>query len=286
MFRNVARSLAQKSSSVFMREESSSSTPSLFSLSSKRGFTSTRIKSHVTSECEHAAAPVRLVNARVTGTTTGPKLVPFAAAAALGGRPYSTAVGDSSLLKALKAEFQHEEESYEVPQEVKAGPPEPFEVEDKKGAAELRLKAKFGIEEVKVVAALQPFPENFEDEDEEVDEEDEDYAGKEAPLPVRVSVSKENEKASLDFDCALDGKQWVVNQVRYDVLKGDEESIPYDGPDYVALDESLKAQFNSFLRKRGCTAELARFLRQGVQHKEQQEYMRWLRNVAGFVAAK
>lgn len=57
----------------------------------------------------------------------------------------------------------------------------------------------------------------------------------------------------------------------------------FGGPVFGDLDDSLQELFHNYLEERGLDEQLANFIPQYVEHKEQQEYMRWLKSVAKFV---
>lgn len=51
------------------------------------------------------------------------------------------------------------------------------------------------------------------------------------------------------------------------------------------LDDALQGDFNEYLKERGFDEELADFITEYVQFKEQKEYKNWLESVASFVKA-
>jgi complement component 1 Q subcomponent-binding protein len=52
---------------------------------------------------------------------------------------------------------------------------------------------------------------------------------------------------------------------------------------FADLDEGLQDEFHSYLQARGFDKELAAFVPQYIEMKEQKEYCSWLKNVAAFV---
>lgn len=59
----------------------------------------------------------------------------------------------------------------------------------------------------------------------------------------------------------------------------------YPGPPFGSLDEDLQVLMERFLEERGINETLAAFVPDYVDAKEQQEYLRWLKNVRAFVDA-
>eukprot|EP00897_Mesotaenium_endlicherianum_P000787 jgi/Mesen1/10709/ME000090S10167 len=199
---------------------------------------------------------------------------PFAA------RLYSSAE-DSALARVLKAELSHEEDQYQPSESVKEGPPPPFKVEEKEGAAEIILRRSYNGEDIAIVAGVHsedyppPEPEDTEDP-EEVPE---------TPLTVRVSITRAPHKAPLDFDvCFENGMMSIVDVSLSPCPEDEDEDAAYHGPDYAMLDENLQQHFMEYLERRDINAELGDYIRELLDDKEQREYMRWLKNVSAFVS--
>lgn len=51
------------------------------------------------------------------------------------------------------------------------------------------------------------------------------------------------------------------------------------------LDEALQGDFESFLEERGIDSNLALFIPDLAEYKEQKEYVKWLQNVKKFIDA-
>eukprot|EP00271_Cylindrocystis_brebissonii_P013333 TRINITY_DN33089_c0_g1_i1.p1 TRINITY_DN33089_c0_g1~~TRINITY_DN33089_c0_g1_i1.p1 ORF type:complete len:266 (-),score=66.23 TRINITY_DN33089_c0_g1_i1:524-1321(-) len=197
----------------------------------------------------------------------------------------SSSAVEKELVKVLKAELKHEKESFEVPEEVSEGPPEPFQVDDKVGSGVLVLRRSYDGEDIAVTVGIQgeefPPEEGLEgEEDGEVREEDEMIPN----LPGTVTVTKGADGAGLEFHVHIDAQnRFGIEQVT--LLKEDaaDDSESYGGPDFDMLDPAAQAAFHSYLEARGCTEELGGFLRAAVLDKEQREYMRWLEGVVKVV---
>jgi len=59
----------------------------------------------------------------------------------------------------------------------------------------------------------------------------------------------------------------------------------YLGPQYDRLEVGLQERFDEYLQERGVGEELALFIPEYAEFKEQKEYVSWLRNVKAFVDA-
>jgi complement component 1 Q subcomponent-binding protein len=59
----------------------------------------------------------------------------------------------------------------------------------------------------------------------------------------------------------------------------------YGGPPFGNLDEDLQVLFERYLDERGINTSLALVIPDYIDFKEQKEYLSWLQNVKGFVAA-
>ncbi|KAI5301853.1 hypothetical protein KEM56_001283, partial [Ascosphaera pollenicola] len=59
----------------------------------------------------------------------------------------------------------------------------------------------------------------------------------------------------------------------------------YTGPPFGNLDEELQVLLERYLDERGIDEGLATFIPDYMEFKEQKEYVRWLKNLRGFVEA-
>lgn len=186
--------------------------------------------------------------------------------------------------------MQHEKESYSEAPSLKEGPPAPFKVEDKSGAAEMVLRRSFEGEDIEVRAPIEQEPVDDEDAAAEAEPQaTEDDQGQVEPpqaFEVTVTISKGGDKPPLVFELLLRDAQWYVGQVKYATLPETAGVRPYEGPDFATLDMELQQQFEEYLFRRGIDVDLASFLQEALLDKEQKEYTRWLGNVANFVSSK
>ncbi|OZJ05509.1 putative DNA repair helicase ercc3 [Bifiguratus adelaidae] len=251
-------------------------------------------------------------------TTTG-----LAKASALGSRPLirqasgvnarsfmaSTRVFvDQDLCHQLDEELKYEKESDTAEHEpfvkefLEANS---FKLNDAAGKDEVELVRTFGNETIRVHFSISAInqPEDVEDllEEEALAEADDkeladaaDEEDESTSFPVRAHVSIEKAgKGVLSFDTiAQDGEFVIQNISHYDDAKtalGDtvesewERSAAYLGPEFYELDDNVQSLFERYLEERGINAALASFIPDYIEHKEQQEYVRWLEKVRNFV---
>jgi complement component 1 Q subcomponent-binding protein len=184
---------------------------------------------------------------------------------------------DSSLLRILRDEISHEEEEYEPSRGLAMGPPQPFKLEDKPGKLEVTLRRSFGQEDIKLTAMFQPGMgvegEEFE-EDEELPEQN--------VVHLTVAITKGPEAPTLEFGCVVQKNDFQIGHVHFVEEKGAKDPN-FDGPDFSQLDEQLQRQFKKYLDARGVNEELANYLLDLLEDKEQREYQRWLHNVEAFI---
>ena len=120
--------------------------------------------------------------------------------------------------------------------------------------------------------------EDFEDEDEEYDEEPE------PSIDFNVHIGKGKE--TLTFECTTDGTLYSINTVNMSNEESQMDVLEYEGPNFEDLEEPLQEAFFEYLHERGITYEFARYLFEYAIDKEQREYMKWLKDIKGFVSRK
>lgn len=125
-------------------------------------------------------------------------------------------------------------------------------------------------------------------------EGEEDF-GAAPPTHLTVVVEKPAAKGAgaLAIECtAQDGAVIIDNVHHYPDVAQAFASTPeasharvdsYAGPSFSTLDEDLQVLMEQFLEERGIGENLAAFVPDYVDFKEQKEYQRWLKNVKTFV---
>jgi complement component 1 Q subcomponent-binding protein len=128
------------------------------------------------------------------------------------------------------------------------------------------------------------------------DGEEGETEGQEESYPARVNVVIEKPgKGALAVETVAQDGIIVIDNVYYypdasyalakTADKAHERQDMYVGPPFGNLDEDLQVLFEDYLDERGINAALALFVPDYIDMKEQKEYLRWLSNVKGFVAA-
>ncbi|PWN48720.1 mitochondrial glyco protein [Violaceomyces palustris] len=170
-----------------------------------------------------------------------------------------------------------------------------WKIEDKPGSDEIALTREFGNEHIRVLFSIGDIdttdPNDLEaDIDPESTEED----GQVPSFPVRcaITISKSN-KGALTIDAqAQDGDFTIENISFYKDAKLATELTAeadwarrglYIGPQFETLDEEVQTHFESYLIERGIDSNLALFIPNFGEYKEQKEYCSWLENVKEFV---
>lgn len=176
-----------------------------------------------------------------------------------------------------------------------------WEIQDKPGSDEVALVRTFGNEEIRVLFCVGEVDTAEPADELESDETDRLATGEsveefEDSFPVRcaISISKAN-KGSLNIDAQVEDGQFLIENVTYyrDNVVATQMTAEADwarrglyiGPQFDTLDEQLQAQFESYLAERDITTELALFIPNYVEYKEQNEYCGWLEGVKSFVEA-
>ncbi|EJF56802.1 mitochondrial glyco protein [Dichomitus squalens] len=241
----------------------------------------------------------------VARATVAARVAPVASRAfSVSAKRLGEGASDVALTQRLAEELKYETEA--------APPTEPeflkafkaqgtWSIEDTPGLDEVTLTRKFGNEDIRLIfsiADIQTEQEaEFEEGQEGVEEGAEDA---DAPLhayPIRCSFSftKASTPGALTIDAMCQEGTFVIDNISYysDAKVGTELTAEADwkrrgyylGPQFDTLDISLQDEFDKFLQERGINQTLAYFVPEYAEHKEQKEYVSWLKNVKDFVEA-
>jgi len=210
------------------------------------------------------------------------------------------AKGENALSAKLQSEIDYEAnaatENPEVPEFLqtsqKAGV---WAIEEKVGHDEVVLTRKFGNENIRVMFSIvdveNETPE-FEEEENGSGSEDEG-AGSIFPVRCSVTITKPNGAMSIEA-VAQDGVFSIENISFYKDAALATDLTPeadwkrrslYIGPQFEHLDVSVQEELEKYLLERGIGEELALFVPEYAEWKEQKEYVGWLKNVKQFVDA-
>jgi hypothetical protein len=194
----------------------------------------------------------------------------------------------------LKDELKIEKERYRTPDAVLEGPPGGFELEDRPHSNVLLLSRSHGSEDIFIEVDLDAQQDEAQDDEAAalLDEEDDELGMRSLP-PVAFSVNVVKGRAALGFSCQTDGEAVMISHVSLnDSAAGgpddeDEEDdlMPYTGPLFTELDDTLQQAFSDYLEERGITSDFGAYLVELVHDKLEVEYMAWLTRVQDFVAS-
>ena len=112
------------------------------------------------------------------------------------------------------------------------------------------------------------------------------------PANVNVLISRPN-KGALRINLVTDSGEFRIESVAHlpsaDIPEAQIADAPssseklYSGPQFPQLDEELQALLENYLNERGIDTQLAMFIPEYIDVKEQKEYLRWLEQVRKFV---
>ena len=190
-------------------------------------------------------------------------------------------VSTQSIQDVFTKEWEHEKSTYEQPEELAQGPPEPFTLTETKGDTLLTLTRSYGSDETVMVDVMvndqdEEEPLAFEDEDGELDVD--------VSIEFVVTVLKKDKSEELVFECSSDGSYLEIKNMSLEPSDEDElDEALYTGPVFEELDDEVQESLYSFLQERGITPDLAEYLLSLVHDKEQREYMDWLQKMITFL---
>lgn len=176
-----------------------------------------------------------------------------------------------------------------------------WRITDKPGMDEVALEREFGNEHIKVLFSVGdidtsgPLPEEGEDgAPGAIDDAPEQSGDPQFPIRISASITKPSGGAVMLDAFVQDGEVNVDNiayykdkemALRMDAAADFERRGYYLGPQFDTLDDALQSQFHQYLAERGIDANLALFVPNYAEYKEQREYCAWLDNVKNFVEA-
>jgi len=212
---------------------------------------------------------------------------------------------DEDLSASLQQEINYEAEANES---AAAGEPEwlaqfrsegVWRIEDKNGSDEIALTREFGNEHIRVLFSIgeidttDPTSELEQEDAEQMSGEDDEFQGS-FPVRCAINITKAG-RGSLNIDAQAQDGQFMVENVTFykdDKLATDLTAEAdwvrrglYIGPQFETLDENVQTQFEGFLAERGISTNLALFIPNYAEYKEQREYCAWLENVKQFIDA-
>lgn len=226
-----------------------------------------------------------------------------------------------ALSDVLSSEIAFEKEEFEDDEELEKGPPSPWSLEMEDDSTLLLLTRTYGDEKVTIEFYAIDDDEDDDDddledyddleEDEDADEQmsengknvsetkavdgedgedDEDIFDDDVvdTMEFYVTISKTDEadddesKRLLQFSCKCDGAgSFDIKKVEYFTQAFNE--FPYSGPAFDSLEPELKDAFMGYLFVRGVDDDLANYIFDLKDYKENKQYIAWLEKVSAFV---
>uniref|UniRef100_A0A7N0RI11 Mitochondrial glycoprotein n=1 Tax=Kalanchoe fedtschenkoi TaxID=63787 RepID=A0A7N0RI11_KALFE len=184
---------------------------------------------------------------------------------------------DQNLIRIIRSEIECAKEGIDVSLKIPAG--FPFKIEDIPGEKTVSLKRRYQSEVIKVLADM---PDHVANKDEDVkaaadDEESQDQSS----IPLVVSITKEN-GLCLEFGVTAYPDEISIDYMSTKNPNLTDDQLPYEGPDFTDLDESLQKAFHKYLDIRGIKPSVTNFLIEYMVAKDAKEYLRWLKNLENF----
>ncbi|KAF8633128.1 hypothetical protein AX17_004629 [Amanita inopinata Kibby_2008] len=213
-------------------------------------------------------------------------------------RVFGSGTSDVAVAEKLQTELQYEKETGadapETPEFLKAFTDQGvWSIEDSVGNDEVALSRKFGNETIRLMFSIADMQSEEESEFENPEEENTSDEVHSYPLRVSMSMTKSNGPGALNMDMVCQEGHFIADNISFysDAKLGTELTAEADwkrrglyiGPQFDTLDVALQEEFEKFLQERGINENLALFIPEYAEWKEQHEYVKWLNNVKSFV---
>ncbi|KIJ25496.1 hypothetical protein M422DRAFT_38655 [Sphaerobolus stellatus SS14] len=234
------------------------------------------------------------------------RVAPSTLSTSWGARAFSLSApardGDRTLSQKLEEEIKYEKEITSVegtPEWLTAFQDEGiWTIETQPGSDEITLLRTFGNEQIRLMFTIADIDSNppeslMESEEQETPEEEQEIPT--YPIRTAITVTKSGSKGALSIDAICQDGLFTLENIAFyaDAKLGTELSADADwkrrglymGPQFEHLDVNVQEEFEAYLRERGISEGLALFIPEYAEFKEQQEYVRWLESVKGFVDA-
>jgi len=172
-----------------------------------------------------------------------------------------------------------------------------WEIQDVAGNDEVTLVRKFGNETIRLMFSIADIQSAEEDPEYEQEEGEgaEDQALNTYPVRASFSITKNNAKGSINIDTMCQEGAFIIDNMSYypNAELGTDLTAEADwkrrglyiGPQFDTLDVAVQEEIEKWLQERGINENLAMFIPEYSEFKEQKEYVRWLENVKNFVEA-
>ncbi|KAF2752257.1 mitochondrial glyco protein [Sporormia fimetaria CBS 119925] len=129
---------------------------------------------------------------------------------------------------------------------------------------------------------------------EELDDEFDEEAHQQQGFPARVNIRVERPgKGALSIEAVAQDGDFIIEDLAHFTTaelaepqtaeQSWQRQSLYTGPPFGNLDEDLQILLEKYLEERGVNTRMALFVPDYIDHKEQKEYVRWLKNLKSFV---
>jgi complement component 1 Q subcomponent-binding protein len=176
--------------------------------------------------------------------------------------------------------------------ELRAKVEEVFAIKESDSSTEVVLEGEAHGDSIRVKFDVQDVVEledeeymDDEDEEEEETEEEEEEEEPEDELPgIRFVAEVTRDNQGLQFE-GVASSNLTVERVRFlhDVTADSDKDDLYLGPNFIDLELDVQEHFYSYLAARKVNDDLAQFITQFADLKEQREYLSFLEDTAKFV---
>ncbi|OQS02052.1 hypothetical protein THRCLA_05548 [Thraustotheca clavata] len=157
-----------------------------------------------------------------------------------------------------------------------------FKIHDTPGNVAITLKSKYNDELIDVNFNVQDIAETeeaYEDEDGEGEYDDEE----EDVLPnIRFTARIVKNNQALIFDCVASSILTIDSVMHLEENSDEVDNNVYHGPRFMDLENDVQEAFADYLNDRHINDELANFIMEYSDLKEQKEYVTFLENVQKF----
>ncbi|KAH7473948.1 hypothetical protein PRIC1_015085 [Phytophthora ramorum] len=146
------------------------------------------------------------------------------------------------------------------------------------------IRIKFNAQDTVELEDDEDYDEDEDDEQDDEQEQDEDEEEEDELPGVRFTADVTRDNKGLQFDCVA-SSNLTVERVRYlsDFAKDAEDETLYFGPNFIDLELDVQDKFYGYLAERKIDDELAQFIAQFADLKEQREYLTFLQDAESFV---
>lgn len=121
-----------------------------------------------------------------------------------------------------------------------------------------------------------------------------DEASGELP-PIRANIVVEKTSGALGVECIVQNNILLIESIT-PYASGElalsssadsdyQRREVYQGPPFHNLDENVQSSFEQYLETRGIDSDLADFIIEYASHRENKEYVNWLKKFKTFVEA-